>query len=46
MTAPTDDILKLESVAVVYNNVISALHDVSLTVPRGKIVPVCSIPSV
>jgi branched-chain amino acid transport system ATP-binding protein len=38
MTAATDDILKLDSVAVVYNNVISALHDVSLTVPRGKIV--------
>lgn len=38
MNAPTDDILKLDSVAVVYNNVISALHDVSLTVPRGKIV--------
>lgn len=38
MTEPTDDILKLDSVAVVYNNVISALHDVSLTVPRGKIV--------
>jgi branched-chain amino acid transport system ATP-binding protein len=38
MNAAADDILKLDSVAVVYNNVISALHDVSLTVPRGKIV--------
>ena len=38
MTAKPDDILTLDSVAVVYNNVISALHDVSLTVPRGKIV--------
>ena len=38
MTAKPDDILTLDSVAVVYNKVISALHDVSLTVPRGKIV--------
>lgn len=38
MNAPADDILKLDAVAVVYNNVISALHDISLAVPRGKIV--------
>ncbi len=38
MNATSDYILNLDSVAVVYNNVISALHDVSLTVPRGKIV--------
>ncbi|RDC71443.1 ABC transporter ATP-binding protein [Rhodovulum sp. 12E13] len=33
-----DDILVVDSIEVVYDNVISALHDVSLTVPRGKIV--------
>jgi branched-chain amino acid transport system ATP-binding protein len=38
MNATPDDILKIDSIAVVYDNVISALHDVSLTVPRGKIV--------
>lgn len=38
MNATADDILKLDSVAVVYNGVISALHDISLSVPRGKIV--------
>jgi branched-chain amino acid transport system ATP-binding protein len=38
MTPSTDDILKIDAIAVVYDNVISALHDVSLTVPRGKIV--------
>ncbi|MBK1667109.1 ABC transporter ATP-binding protein [Rhodovibrio sodomensis] len=38
MNAKADDILTVESIEVVYDNVISALHDVSLTVPRGKIV--------
>ncbi len=36
--ATPDDILVIDSIEVVYDNVISALHDVSLTVPRGKIV--------
>ena len=36
--AAQDDILVIDSIEVVYDNVISALHDVSLTVPRGKIV--------
>ena len=36
----TDDetILKIDNVEVMYDGVISALHDVSLKVPRGKIV--------
>ena len=34
----TDDILKIENIEVMYDSVISALHDVSLSVPRGKIV--------
>ncbi len=34
----TEDILKIENIEVMYDNVISALHDVSLSVPRGKIV--------
>ncbi|MDZ7823041.1 MAG: ABC transporter ATP-binding protein [Ahrensia sp.] len=38
MSAVSDDILKIDTIKVVYDNVISALHDVSLTVPRGKIV--------
>ncbi|MEM1361608.1 MAG: ABC transporter ATP-binding protein [Pseudomonadota bacterium] len=38
MTAETDNILELDTVEVVYDNVIAALHDVSLSVPRGKIV--------
>lgn len=38
MTATPDDILTIDSIEVVYDNVISALHDVSLTVPQGKIV--------
>jgi len=38
MNATPDDILKIDTIEVVYDNVISALHDVSLTVPRGKIV--------
>ncbi|MGF1446104.1 MAG: ABC transporter ATP-binding protein [Pikeienuella sp.] len=37
-TAPPDDILTIDTIEVVYDNVISALHDVSLAVPRGKIV--------
>ena len=32
------EILKLENIEVMYDSVISALHDVSLEVPRGKIV--------
>jgi branched-chain amino acid transport system ATP-binding protein len=38
MTTPADNILTVDAIGVVYDNVISALHDVSLTVPRGKIV--------
>lgn len=38
MTANSDNILQTSDVEVVYDNVIAALHDVSLTVPRGKIV--------
>ena len=34
----TEDILKIENIEVMYESVISALHDVSLSVPRGKIV--------
>lgn len=34
----SEDILKIENIEVMYDSVISALHDVSLTVPRGKIV--------
>ena len=33
-----EDILKIENIEVMYESVISALHDVSLSVPRGKIV--------
>lgn len=33
-----DNILEIDSIEVVYDNVISALHDVSLSVPRGGIV--------
>ena len=33
-----DEILKIENIEVMYDSVISALHDVSLDVPRGKIV--------
>ena len=36
--SPPDDILTIDAIEVVYDNVISALHDVSLAVPRGKIV--------
>ena len=38
MNATPDNILTIDSIEVVYDNVISALHDVSLKVPRGKIV--------
>ena len=38
MNNNTDDILKIENIEVMYDSVISALHDVSLSVPRGKIV--------
>ncbi len=38
MTNNSKDILKIENIEVMYDNVISALHDVSLSVPRGKIV--------
>ena len=38
MTNNTKDILKIENIEVMYDSVISALHDVSLSVPRGKIV--------
>ena len=38
MTNNSKDILKIENIEVMYDSVISALHDVSLSVPRGKIV--------
>jgi len=38
VTSNQEDILKIENIEVMYDSVISALHDVSLTVPRGKIV--------
>ena len=38
MNANSDDILRINNIEVMYDSVISALHDVSLTVPRGKIV--------
>jgi len=38
MNANSDDILRVDNIEVMYDSVISALHDVSLTVPRGKIV--------
>ena len=38
MTDNSKDILKIENIEVMYDSVISALHDVSLSVPRGKIV--------
>ena len=34
----TEDILKIENIEVMYDSVISALHDVSLSVQRGKTV--------
>ena len=38
MTNNSKDILRIENIEVMYDSVISALHDVSLSVPRGKIV--------
>ena len=38
MTETVDNILEASDVEVVYDSVIAALHDVSLAVPRGKIV--------
>ena len=38
MNTISDEILKIENIEVMYDSVISALHDVSLEVPRGKIV--------
>ena len=38
MAANSDNILEIDQIEVIYDGVIAALHDVSLTVPRGKIV--------
>ncbi len=38
MSANSENILEVKHIEVVYDNVILALHDVSLNVPRGKIV--------
>ena len=38
MSSASENILELKNVKVVYDNVILALHDVSLIVPKGKIV--------
>lgn len=38
MNTTSDNILEIDTIEVVYDSVISALHDVSLAVPRGKIV--------
>ena len=38
MSSASGNILELKNVRVVYDNVILALHDVSLNVPKGKIV--------
>ena len=38
MTGNSENILEINSIEVMYDSVISALHDVSLDVPRGKIV--------
>ena len=38
MTGHSANILEINSMEVMYDSVISALHDVSLTVPKGKIV--------
>ena len=38
MNANSENILEIKNIEVVYNNVILALHDVSLNVPKGKIV--------
>jgi branched-chain amino acid transport system ATP-binding protein len=38
MTETTDNILEIDKIEVIYDGVIAAVHDVSLTVPRGKVV--------
>ena len=38
MSANSDNVLEIDAIEVVYDNVIAALHDVSLAVPRGKVV--------
>lgn len=38
MNSSPDNILEIKNIEVMYDGVISALHDVSLKVPRGKIV--------
>ncbi len=38
MNANSENILEIKHIEVMYDNVILALHDVSLNVPRGKIV--------
>ena len=38
MSTNSEDILRITNIEVMYDSVISALHDVSLAVPRGKIV--------
>ena len=38
MNTNSENILEIKNIEVVYNNVILALHDVSLNVPKGKIV--------
>ena len=38
MIASSENILEIKNIEVVYNNVILALHNVSLNVPKGKIV--------
>ena len=38
MTENSENILEINSIEVMYDSVISALHDVSLNIPRGKIV--------
>ena len=38
MTGNSENILEINSIEVMYDSVISSLHDVSLNVPKGKIV--------
>ena len=38
MTPQSDNILEIDQIEVIYDSVIAALHDVTLSVPRGKIV--------
>jgi branched-chain amino acid transport system ATP-binding protein len=38
MSVNSQNILEIKNIEVMYNNVILALHDISLNVPRGKIV--------